>query len=233
MKLLLTSAGLTNETITGALVELLGKPLAEATAIFIPTAMYSMPDAGWYAWEAVQEQATIGWQRVGILELTALPSILEQHWLPALTEADVLIVGGGNTPYLCYWLHASGLADKLPDVLRHTVYVGVSAGSLVVAHSFNIDQATLATSGIYDDDQYGDVAPLHAGSNTTLKLVDFTLRPHLNADYLDRVSLRDMEQAAAKVDVPLYAIDDQTAVKVVDGAVDVVSEGVWKVFNAA
>ena len=67
-----------------------------------------------------------------MLELTALPSIKEEHWVPMVQETDALLVGGGDPLYLCYWMRQSGLADLLPSLRDETVYVGVSAGSMVV-----------------------------------------------------------------------------------------------------
>ncbi|MBA2678031.1 MAG: Type 1 glutamine amidotransferase-like domain-containing protein, partial [Ktedonobacteraceae bacterium] len=138
MKLLLTSLGLTNNSIRKALIDLLGKPIEESKAVFIPTAMYAMSEASSLVWEVLKEQNEIGWQELGVLELTAFPSILQEHWLPALEAADVLMIGGGNTPYLSYWMQASGLAKRLPELLKNTVYVGVSAGSMVMTHSIHI-----------------------------------------------------------------------------------------------
>lgn len=230
MKFLLTSAGITNASIRNALLDLLGKPIAESKAVCIPTAIYALPSGVSDSWLMLRE-LDLGWQEYGVLELTALPSILEEHWLPALQGADVIIVGGGNTGYLSYWLHESGLAAKLPKLLETKVYVGVSAGGAMVTHSVNISQDVLARTGVYYDDEYDEAAPPNFGSDKTLKLVDFVIRPHLNADYFPQTTLEHMAQAAAKVAVPLYAFDDQTALKVVDGVVEVISEGQWKMFD--
>ncbi len=231
MKLLLTSLGLTNESIRNALVELTGKPIKETTAVFVPTAMHAVPGGGEHLWEQLAHQLEIGWKPIGVLELTAMASLSAEHWLPPLREADVIMVGGGNTPYLSYWFERSGFARALADLLERRVYIGVSAGSMVVTHSFGINRERLRTTGVYADEQYGDIAPLNAGSDFTMKLVPFTLRPHLNAAYFEHVTLADMTAAAADVDVPLYAIDDQTAIKVVDDRIDVVSEGEWTLFG--
>lgn len=230
MKLLLTSAGITNDSIRNALVELLDKPIAESKAICIPTAIYALPNGVNDSWLTIRE-LNLGWKEYGVLELTALPSIREEGWLPALEAVDVILVGGGNTGYLSYWLHTSGLAAKLPALLQSTVYVGVSAGSMMVTHSLNVSKEVLAQRGVYYDDEYDEVAPLNFGSDKTLKLVDFVIRPHLHADYFPTITLDSMAQAAAKVAVPLYAFDDQTALKVVDGTVEVVSEGEYKLFD--
>src|ERR1700758_1562442 len=136
MRLLLTSAGISNPSIHDALVDLLGKPIAESNALFIPTAIYPHPRSAGMAWKAICGKALsplceLGWKSLGVLELTALPSIKKELWVPMVQETDALLVGGGDPQYLCYWMQQSGLADLLPS-LRETVYVGVSAGSMVV-----------------------------------------------------------------------------------------------------
>ena len=136
MKLLLTSSGISNPSIEDALVDLLGKPIADSSALVVPTAIYPFPEGPGGAWRAISGQSDsafsgLGWESLGVLELTALPSIKEESWVPKLRETDALLVWGGHVMYLCYWMRQSGLADLLPS-LRKTVYVGVSAGSIVM-----------------------------------------------------------------------------------------------------
>ena len=132
MKLLLTSGGVTNTSIRDALVDLLGKPIAEATALCIPTAQWGHPMcAPASVRRFIAGQGDLGWKSVGVLELTALPSIGEERWVPWVREADVLLVDGGDATYLCHWMRQCGLADLLPS-LPETVWVGVSAGSMVM-----------------------------------------------------------------------------------------------------
>ena len=230
MKFLLTSSGITNDSIRRALEELLGKRIADCTAICIPTAIYALPGGPLDAWSLLQA-FELGWKRYGMLELTALPSLPEDCWLPDVERADAIIVGGGNTGYLSYWLHASGLAERLSHLLQNKVYVGMSAGSMMVTHSLNVNRERLDQTGVYWDDEYDEAAPSGAGSDKTLKLVDFVIRPHLNADYFPAVTLENAERWAVKAGVPLYAFDDQTALKVVNGGVEIVSEGTWKRFG--
>jgi dipeptidase E len=227
MRLLLTSGGITNASIRSALVDLIGKPIEQSAAAFVPTAIHAMNHGGEYLFETINEQREFGWRRLSVLELAAMTTLLQAHWRSTLENVDVIVVGGGNTPYLSYWFQRSGFAEVLPELLERCVYVGISAGSMVATQSFHIDRKRLRETGVYADDQYGDIAPPQAGSDFTMRLVGFTLRPHLNAAEFDRVTRRDMEQAAAEVDVPLYAIDDQTAIKVVDDRIEVVSEGEW------
>ena len=64
-----------------------------------------------------------------------------------------------------------------------------------------------------------------------LGLVDFALRVHLNREGFEDSSMTNVEKWASGIPIPTYAIDDQTAVKVTDGTVEVVSEGKWKLFD--
>jgi dipeptidase E len=232
MKLLLTSVGASNESIRNALVELLGKPVEDCRAAQISTALYASPSGPEDAYEMVRHYGRMGWKELGTLELTALPSIEEEHWVPFVESCDAILVSGGNTGYLSYWMQESGFADKLPALLEDTVYFGISAGGTMVTPGQNYDPERLKRDGVYHDDEYEEAAPKNAGSAWGMGLVGFAIRPHLNADYFPvAVDMPMMERAAAKLDHPLYAIDDETAIKVVDGEVEVVSEGEWKLFN--
>ncbi|MEE1943134.1 Type 1 glutamine amidotransferase-like domain-containing protein [Streptomyces sp. TRM 70361] len=139
MKLLLTSGGVSNPSIHSALVQLLGKPIAECHALCVPTAQWGHPMCGpasvrgFIAGEPVwQRLSGLGWASVGVLGLTALPTIGAERWVPWVREADLLLVDGGDATYLCHWMRESGLADLLPS-LPDKVWVGVSAGSMVMA----------------------------------------------------------------------------------------------------
>ncbi len=222
MKLLLTSAGIKNNSIRNVLVDLLGKPIAEANALCIPTAAYGHPMAGpGAAWKFIsgQEPRTpmcgLGWKSLGVLELTALPSIDEEQWVPLVQETDALLVDGGDALYLCHWMRQSGLAGLLPS-LREAVYVGLSAGSMVMAPAIGEDFVRWQPP---------------TGGDRTLGLVDFAMFPHLDNPDLPENSLAHAENWAAGLTGPGYAMDDQTALKVTDGIVEVVSEGHWKLFT--
>jgi dipeptidase E len=219
MRLLLTSAGIKNATIQDALLDLLGKPIAESSALCIPTATHAFgkPELAWRfisGHEPRCPMSELGWRSLGVLELTALPSVDEERWAPAVKEADVLLVNGGDPLYLCYWIRQSGLADLMPS-LRDTVWVGLSAGSIVMAPRI----------GEYF---VGWTPP--TGGDETLGIVDFAMFPHLDHEEMPGNSMADAEAWATDMPVPAYAIDDETAIKVVDGTVEVVSEGHWKLF---
>ena len=220
MRLLLTSGGVTNTSIRDALVGLLGKPIADCGALCIPTAEWGhpmcTPASAWrfIAGRSPSTMCDLGWKSVGVLELTALPSIGEERWVPWVREADVLLADGGDAAYLCHWMRQSGLAGLLPS-LQDTVWAGVSAGSMVM------------TPRIGDD--FVNWTP-PAGGDSTLGVVGFSIFPHLGD--MPGNTMAAAERWAAAIAGPAYAMDDQTAIKVSDGTVEVISEGYWKLFPA-
>ena len=214
MKLLLTDSGIKNASIRDALVGLLGKPIAESDALCIPTAGYGHPQgspAG--AWRFISGQSPtpmceLGWKSLGVLELTALPSIDKERWVSWVRAADVLLVNGGDALYLNYWMRQSGLADLLPS-LPETLWVGLSAGSMVMTPRIG-------------EDFVGWKPP--TGDDSALGMVDFSIFPHLDNPACPENTMAAAEKWAAEMPGPAYAIDDQTAIKVTDGAVELISE---------
>jgi len=219
MKFLLTSAGISNPSIHHALVDLLGKPIAESSALCIPTATYIMRNGATLAWRFISgaeprcPMCELGWKSLGVLELTALPGIDKDIWVPMVQEADILLVNGGDPMYLCYWMRQSGLADLLPSLRPEAVYAGLSAGSMVMTPSIGEDFVRWKPP---------------TGGDQTLGMVDFSIFPHLDNEEMPDNAMANAERWAASMPVPSYLIDDQTAIRVVDGDIDVVSEGHWK-----
>jgi dipeptidase E len=222
MKFLLTSGGISNASIRDALVDLLGKPIAESSALCIPTAEYGHPkcdpSSAWrfVAGRTPAPMCDLGWKSLGLLELTALPSIGEDRWVPWVRQADCLLVDGGDAAYLCHWMRQSGLVDLL-SFLHDMVWVGMSAGSMVM------------TPRIGED--FVNWKPPATGDNT-LGIVDFAIFPHLDHELMPKNTMANAQKWAAGIGGPAYAIDDQSAIKVVDGVVEVVSEGHWKFFSS-
>ncbi|MBI1255899.1 MAG: peptidase E [Chloroflexi bacterium] len=218
-KFLLASAGIINTSIRNALLDLLGKPIAECSALCIPTASYAQSNGAERAWVFIsgQEPRTpmieLGWKSMGVLELTALPSVGQETWLPAVREADVLLVNGGDPMFLSYWMQQSGLADVLPSL--NAVWVSLSAGSMIMTPRIG--------------EWFVNWKP-PTGGDETLGLVDFSIFPHLDHPALPYNTMAHAEKWAATLPNAAYAIDDQTAIKVVDGAAEVISEGHWKFF---
>ncbi|MHC5262653.1 Type 1 glutamine amidotransferase-like domain-containing protein [Streptomyces sp. UC4497] len=219
MNLLLTAAGLRNETQREALRDMLGKPFGTANVVYVPTA--SVAESGDHGWSVadLNRLYALGWQEFDILELNGLP---RQLVLDRLLHADVIYVAGGNHYHLARSITGNGLADAFLEALESRVYVGFSAGSMIFSRHLTGHSA----------DVIGDTADLHALGATTVEppfgLFDWYLKPHLNSpDFPDRDDAW-AERIAARADFPIYFIDDETAVLVRDGKVDVISEGGWK-----
>lgn len=219
MKLLLTSAGIKNASIHHALVDLLGKPIADCDALCIPTASYGHAPNGirgayrFITGQSRTPMSELGWKSLGVLELTALATLERELWVPLVEETDVLLVNGGDALYLAHHMRESGMADLLPSL--GAVWVGLSAGSMVMTPRIGPDFMVWNPP---------------AGGDETLGVVDFSIFPHVDHPALPENTMADAERWAAGLTGPAYAIDDETAVRVVDGSIEVVSEGHWKLF---
>jgi dipeptidase E len=218
MKLLLTSSGLTNNSIAKALFELTGKKPEDTTVTVVPTA--SNIEAGDKSW-LITDLVNLQKQNFKAIEITDISAVAEKIWKPSLERADVLFFEGGNTYHLMRWLNKSGLSKLLPELLKNKVYVGVSAGSMVT----NPDLALKLSQIIYEEDM------LETEELKGLNLVDFYFLPHLNSEWFKKMRRENIEKVGKSIKRKIYALDDNSALKVVDGKVEVVSEGEWFVVN--
>ena len=222
MKLLLTSAGVKNASIRDALVDLLGKPIAECDALCIPTASYGHAPGGihgayrFITGRAATPMCELGWKSLGVLEVTALPTLDRELWLPVIQQTDVLLVNGGDALYLAHHMRESGLTELLPTL--NAVWVGLSAGSMALTPRIGEDFKVWNPPG---------------GGDEAVGIVAFSIFPHVDHPDLPENTMDEAERWAAGLSNPAYAIDDDTAIRVVDGVVDVVSEGHWKLFTPA
>jgi dipeptidase E len=221
VKLLLTSAGIKNPSIRAALDDLLPKPVEECDALAIPTATYghpaTTPGTAWRFIAGEEPQCPmveLGWKSVGVLELTALPTLPRERWVAQVEAADVLLVNGGDSLYLAHHMRACGLDELLPSL--NAVWVGLSGGSMVM--SPRIGEEAVAW-------------PPPGGGDEALGVVDFAFFPHVDHPDLPGNTMAAAEEWAAKMDCPAYAIDDETAFVWVDGEMEIVSEGTWKLLN--
>ena len=222
IKLLLTDSGIKNASIQRALIDLLGKPIEECHALCIPTAGYGHPRStpqNAYRFVSGREEfcpmTGLGWKSVGVLELTALPSLDREHWVSWVQATDALLVNGGDALYLAHWMRESGLVDLLPT-LSDKVWVGLSGGSMVMTPRVGSDFVQWKTP---------------AGDDEALGIVDFSIFPHVGSPGCPDNTIEAAEKWATEIGIRGYATDDQTAIKVVEGAIEVVSEGNWKSFN--
>ena len=100
--------------------------------------------------------------------------------------------------------------------LSETVYVGLSAGSMVMTPRVG--------------EYFVEWKPPAGGDDSTLGVVGFSIFPHLDHEMLPENTMANAERWAAGIPGPAYAIDDDTAIKVTNSTVEVVSEGHWRLF---
>lgn len=227
MKLLLTSHGLSNNSINNAFSELIGKKPSDTKVAFIPTA--AICDRGDKYWliDNLHQLRSYGYH-VDIIEIAVLtPQAIED----ALNDSDAIFVSGGNPFYLSYWMQKKGLFELLPKLLKTKVYAGISAGSMIAGSSFMLSSKALE-HGILEESDYDDVGPMGEASAKTLNFVNFVFKPHLNSmHHAEERSEEYVRKLAAKTDKLIYTIDDQSAIKIVDGKIEVISEGEWLILN--
>lgn len=233
MKLLLTSAGLTNETLKQALRDMLDRPTIESNMVVIPTAHNPEPgDKTWVLQEDLAIPFSLGWKSFGIVDLAAVASLDHDFWWSQLEAADAILIGGGNTLYLSYWMQKTGLFDALPAWLESKVYVGISAGSQIVGSDLYATSELMEQSGTFEDVDYDDFGPVGQSSSKTLKLTNFTFRPHLNSPNAPKIRVPYLEALAKTLKTPMYALDDDCAIQIIDDKTEVVGTGEWHLFNS-
>jgi len=218
MKLLLTSGGITNKSIAKALFDLVGKKPEDTTLCFVPTAAtVEMGDKDWF----INDLKNIDKQGFKSVSIVDIGAVLESIWKPQMEEADVLFFSGGNTYHLMEWINKSGLINLLPEFLKTKVWVGISAGSMVT----NPDLAAKISQAVYqeDFDKIGEVAGLN--------YVNFYTLPHLNSPYFPDLVEKNIANLAKIIPKKIYALDDQSALKIIDGKVEIISKGKYLIFN--
>lgn len=218
MKLLLTSDGITNKSIANALFDLVGKKPEDTSLIFVPTASnVEKGDKGWL----IDDLINLKKQNFKLIDIADISAVDEKIWKSKFEKADVLFFEGGNTYHLMEWINKSGLIRLLPEMLKTKVYVGVSAGSMVT----NSDLALKISQMVYEEDL--DKTEDMKG----LGYVDFYFLPHLNSEYFKKLRESTIREVTQGMKERIYAMDDDSALKIVDGKVEVISEGKWFVIN--
>ncbi len=228
MKLLLTSGGITNDSIAKAFEDLVGKKPNDIKIAFVPTAAHASrgEDKEWLINDLYRLHAR-GYY-VDIIELTALS---QKQLRAAFEAADVIFVGGGNTFYLSYWLQKSGVAEMLPELLKTKIYAGISAGSMVAGSSLVLSSQAVSNPDAFRDEDYDELGPAGESSGFTLHFADLIFRPHLNSKHFSMARIDVLEEKTKSLNAKVYALDDDSALSIVDGKVEVISEGAWAVFN--
>lgn len=219
MKFLLTSNGLSNQSIAKALFDLVGKPASQTKIAFIPTAMNVEPgDKSWFIADLVNIQKQKP-ESIDMVDISALPKNL---WQARLETADVLFFSGGNTFHLMRWIKESGLEEILPDLLKTKIWVGISAGSMVT-------NPTLVLGSKDRKIYYEEI--FNYKNEEALNFVNFYVRPHFNSPDFPQANKEYLTEIAKEIPATIYALDDMSALKIIDNNIEVISEGEYLVLN--
>jgi len=219
MKLLLTSGGFKNQSIVRALQELTTKPFSELKVAFIPTAanLESGDKQDWFIKDLINLKE-LKFNSIDIVDISALP---KEIWLDRLNEVDIIYVEGGNTYHLMYWFNQSGLSKILPELLKTKIYVGVSAGTIITTPSLlNAD---------FEKQPVLDIKEI--AYDNGLSLVEFMVEPHMNSVWFPESNFENLEKRSKDYKYPIYGLDDNSAIKIEDDRIEIVSEGEWKRYN--
>jgi dipeptidase E len=204
---------------------MLDKPTEQANIVFVPTG--ADPVRGGKTWlvDDISRAHSMGWKNFEIMNIAVTASWNKELWMPVFENADVIMFCGGHAQYLSYWLEQSGLMTQLPKMLEGKVYVGISAGSMVATSSLATSSHQLSIDYGNGKDRDTRQAPPEQSSDQTLGLVDFLFRPHYNSPHFPLIRQDLMRKVAADQKRPLYVADDDTAICVIDGKIDVITEG--------
>jgi len=209
MKLLLTSAGINTSTIANVLK----RWIKDIRIAFIPTA--ANIEEGNKDWLIDDYNDCLKLGSVDIVDISALD---KKIWLSRLQKANVIVVGGGNTEYLLKCIISSGLHKELPKLLKDRVYVGISAGSIILSKTLNASSEFL----------YGDETKITVAG---LGYVNFNVRPHLNSEHFPKVRNSILKTVVKNLDGDTYALDNSSAIIVDEEKISVISEGKWILYK--
>lgn len=202
MKLVLASAGFYTQEIVDTCVKLVGKPQDEITVAVINEA-YAVEhgDHGW----VLDDLNRIKRYFKARMELVNLLALDLETVRQRIELADVIFVVGGHTDYLMSVFRETGFDILLPELLRTKVYVGSSAGSMVVCQRISTE-AYAKVYGEADD----------FGVSEYMGLVDVALKPHLGNKLFPQNNEQVLLDVTAAYHGTVYGLTDDAAL-VVEG----------------
>jgi len=212
MKFLLTSAGITNNTIASALADLTGKPLSETNLLFVSSATNT--EGGDKRWliRNLNDFDRIGFQSIDIMDIAGIP---ESNWKPRFDSADIICFGGGNEIYLSELLNRAEIKRYLTDFPAGKVYMGISAGSMVAGKFMPNELYPL----VFPEESFGDIAA------PALGLYNFCFIPHLNSEFFAHIRKENLETLKGRFIDTVYSTDDETAIAIDDGKINIIGKG--------
>ncbi len=205
MKLLLASNDFQNQEVANVLAQLVGKELSQ-TSIAIINEAYAMEegDKRWNIEELGRVSKAVG----GEIDLVSLLALDKTQVVEKIMSKDVIFVVGGHTDYLMSVFNKTGFTEMLPELLKEKVYMGSSAGSMVMCKRVS----TSAYLQIYGEgDDYG--------ITKYMEFVDFAIKPHLNSTELPNRTKEAYVKASEGYQGIIYGLRDDQAIVVEDDSI--------------
>ncbi|MFA5132380.1 MAG: Type 1 glutamine amidotransferase-like domain-containing protein [Candidatus Paceibacterota bacterium] len=220
MKILLTSSGLTNDSIARALSDLAGKSLSELNLLFIPTAANTEGgDKGWLINNLTDFQK-FQFKSIDILDIAAVSSDI---WKKRFEEKDIICFGGGNEKYLAEIFSHVGMKEYLLSSFGERVYMGISAGSMSAGNFISNE----LYREVFPEEDFGEITEKGMG------LYDFCFIPHLNNSFFAHIRKENLEKVKGLFVKSVYSTDDETAIKINGDTIEIVGTGESWVYNAS
>ena len=204
MKLVLCSEGFHTENTVEACIKLVGKPQDQIKVGIINEA-YAV-ESGDKRW-VLDNLNSVSKHFPAELDIINLLALSIDEVEKRLADVDVIFIVGGNTDYLMHAFNKSGFSELLPKLLEEKVYIGSSAGSMVVGRRISTD----AYTKVYGEDQ-------DFGVTEYMNLVDLAIKPHLDSDNFPNNRANILDEYASGTDFPVYGLRDDAAI-VIDGNV--------------
>lgn len=217
MKILLTSSGFTTQTIIDRCARLVGKNPSDINMAVINEG-YTV-EHGDHSW-VIDELSTLRRTFGGTIELVNILALDIHKARGRIDLADMIYVVGGNTDYLMHVFGKTGFSKILPELLKNKVYVGSSAGSMVIGNRVSTD----SYQKIYSEGETFSI-------DSYLGLVDIAIKPHLNSPEWPNNRENKLLEVTQNFEGTLYGLSDSSAISVEDDAIELVGIDYLKIVD--
>lgn len=201
MRLVLCSEGFHTQNTVEACVKLAGKP-QDQISIGIINEAYAV-EQGDKRW-VLDNLNSVANNFAGEIDIVDLLALSIEEVERRLADKDVIFVVGGDTDYLMSVYQKTGFDKLLPKLLETKVYVGSSAGSMVVGKRISAAAYRL----IYGEDSKWNI-------DQYVGLVDLSVMPHLDSPHFPNRK-ESLLEAVGSFEGRVYGLRDDSAV-IIDG----------------
>lgn len=200
MKLVLCSEGFHTQNTVEACVKLVGKPKDEISVAVINEAFaVEENDKRW----VLHNLSCVADNFPGPFDIVNLLALPINEVEARIEKSDVIFVAGGNTDYLMHVFKKTGFDKLLHRLLKTKVYVGSSAGSIVMGRRVSTDEYL---------DAFGREKDF--GITSYLGYVNLAIRPHMDSSEVPKRREDVLRKTSKGLDFPVFGLRDDAAIVV-------------------